>query len=443
MIVAVFFIVFLSGRLKYSSWTPVSTVYGADVLCDSDPAHTTSDPNDPDPAHHKTPCPVADQVVVTPSLPQPAPSPVPPTSTVTDQTPVTTGVACDPDPAHTTSDPNDPDPAHHRELCSTVSQSTPNASPSSVNPPIAPTPLVTPTDPLAILSATNPLAGLSFYRFPYTPAQNQVSTWLGSQPANAAKILQIASQPQAHWLVSSDINATVSDVKQVMSLARAEGKVPLFVAYNIPYRDCGNYSAGGSQVSADYIAWIKGLSTSIGRDKAVVILEPDALTLTDCLDPTAKAERYALINQAVDTLTSQPETRVYIDAGHPEWISTPDMAARLRVAGISKADGFALNVSSFYDTASNIVYGTEISRLTDNKHFVIDTSRNGGAYTSSLGWCNPAGQLLGAIPTTNFASSSLVDALMWIKNPGESDGLCNNGPNAGVWWADYALSLVR
>jgi endoglucanase len=36
-----------------------------------------------------------------------------------------------------------------------------------------------------------------------------------------------------------------------------------------------------------------------------------------------------------------------------------------------------------------------------------------------------------------------VDAYLWIKRPGESDGSCHGGPPAGAWWPDYALGLAR
>jgi endoglucanase len=39
--------------------------------------------------------------------------------------------------------------------------------------------------------------------------------------------------------------------------------------------------------------------------------------------------------------------------------------------------------------------------------------------------------------------SALLDALLWIKAPGESDGSCAGGPAAGVWWPAYALGLAR
>ncbi|MGH3927116.1 MAG: hypothetical protein ACRDTT_30325 [Pseudonocardiaceae bacterium] len=37
-----------------------------------------------------------------------------------------------------------------------------------------------------------------------------------------------------------------------------------------------------------------------------------------------------------------------------------------------------------------------------------------------------------------------MDAFLWIKEPGDSDGSCRPGePAAGAWWPDYALTLAR
>ena len=69
-----------------------------------------------------------------------------------------------------------------------------------------------------------------------------------------------------------------------------------------------------------------------------------------------------------------------------------------------------------------------------------DTSRNGLGSTSE--WCNPHGQALGVAPTTN-TGHPLVDAFLWIKQPGESDGTCQGGPKAGSWWTDIALELSK
>ena len=132
---------------------------------------------------------------------------------------------------------------------------------------------------------------------------------------------------------------------------------------------------------------------------------------------------------------------MYIDAGNARWQPAPVMANRLQQAGIAMADGFSLNVSNFQPTSINVAYGEQISRLTGGKHFIIDTSRN-GMPANSTEWCNPRGRALGVTPTTN-TGHPLIDAFLWVKQPGESDGTCNGGPRAGSWWSDYALELSR
>ncbi|GFM99478.1 hypothetical protein Sfulv_42890 [Streptomyces fulvorobeus] len=36
-----------------------------------------------------------------------------------------------------------------------------------------------------------------------------------------------------------------------------------------------------------------------------------------------------------------------------------------------------------------------------------------------------------------------LDAYLWIKRPGDSDGTCRGGPSAGTWWPEYALGLAE
>jgi endoglucanase len=146
-----------------------------------------------------------------------------------------------------------------------------------------------------------------------------------------------------------------------------------------------------------------------------------------------------MISDAVSILKAKGNIGVYIDAGHSSWIGADEMANRLKQAGVSKADGFALNVSNFESTSSNTSYGNTISSKLSGKHFVIDTSRNGVGASGE--WCNPSGRALGVKPTTN-TGSNLIDAYLWLKTPGESDGNCNGGPSAGTWWPEYALGLA-
>jgi endoglucanase len=225
----------------------------------------------------------------------------------------------------------------------------------------------------------------------------------------------------------------------------------VLVAYDIPLRDCGSYSGGGAQSDDAYRAWIEQFAAAIGGSHAWVILEPDAIPQAvdgGCLPKRMVKSRLKLLNFAVTRLAALPATSVYLDAGHSSWISPVDKLVKpLRAAGIDKAAGFSLNVSNFQPTESNVQYGTQLSQRLGGSHFVIDTSRNGnGPYTGNDGapdWCNPPGRALGERPTTH-TGRPMVDAYLWVKTPGESDGNCRPGaPPAGDWWPDYALSLVR
>ncbi len=259
-----------------------------------------------------------------------------------------------------------------------------------------------------------------------------------SAPNLTQKINQSAAAWYGDW--NSDVGAAVS--AQVNS-AKNAGAMPVMVLYNIPIRDCGNYSAGGATEST-YPTWIDNVAKAIGNAKTAVILEPDALadfTKANCLSDSQKNTRLQLIKGAIASLKKNaPNTAVYIDAGNPTWVPAGTMADLLNSAGVATADGFSLNISNFITTDSNVSYGKQISGLINGKHFIVDTSRNGNGPTADSQWCNPMGRALGQSPQS--FSSGLVDAYLWIKKPGESDGTCNGGPTAGQFWLEYACGLA-
>ena len=284
-----------------------------------------------------------------------------------------------------------------------------------------------------------PLSGATLFVPPNPAAERQVSTWRGSRPDDARSLERILSQPTATWF--GDWNGDVRrDVDRLVGEADRQGRVPVLVAYNIPNRDCSQHSAGGVGSAAEYRDWIGDVAAGIGDREAVVVLEPDAVALVSCLTPEGQAERFSLIREAVSLLKSETGATVYIDAGHARWVEAEEMAQRLHLAGVDLGDGFALNVSNFIPTEANVAYGEKVSRRLGSPHFVIDTSRNGGAVAEGE-WCNPAGAALGQAPTTR-TDHPLLDALLWVKRPGESDGECNGGPRAGQWWPEYALGLA-
>lgn len=304
------------------------------------------------------------------------------------------------------------------------------------SPPPAPTPAPAPA-PAPATTAT--LAGAKLYVNPASSAARQALAWTATRPADAEAMRRIANGAQATWLGgwNSDVEAAA---RSAASAASAAGAMPTLVVYNIPQRDCGGYSSGGLTSAAAYRDWIARIVRGLGATRSAIILEPDALPLMDCLTADGKRARTAMLAEAVATLAGKGHA-VYLDAGHASWIGADEMARRLAAANVAQAAGFSLNVSNFRTTPDSIAYGTALSSRTGGKRFVIDTSRNGAGPLGSE-WCNPSGRKLGNLPSTR-TGVPLVDAYLWIKAPGESDGTCNGGPAAGAWWPSYALGLAR
>lgn len=302
---------------------------------------------------------------------------------------------------------------------------------------------------MALTGATGTAAGAppddgEFWVNPDSHAARQAVAWSESgRTADAWFIGRIAHRAQAEWLNQDGAGDVV---RAHADQAAAADRVPVFVAYFIPQRDCGDYSAGGARDAAHYREWIDDFAAGLGTRAAYVIVEPDAVAqqVAGCEESDA-AERYALLAHAVARLKQQPGAKVYLDAGNASWIPEEDrLVEPLRLAGVDEADGFALNVSNYRTTEESAEYGHRVARaLGGDKHFVVDTSRNGnGPYDGEdEPWCNPPGRALGTPPTTRTGDPA-IDAYLWVKRPGESDGTCRGGPSAGTWWPEYALGLA-
>jgi len=352
-----------------------------------------------------------------------------------------------------------------------------------------------------------------FYVEENSCAARQAATWQAQgRTADAATMRKLSTIAQAIWVLDGSPLEVQEQVDTIMKAAGKQHAVPVLVAYNIPRRDGAQFSAGGASTEQEYRDWIDGFSRGIGNRPAVVILEPDSLALLSSeeagggassrpVDGAFVDERFRLIRYAVDRLRGSPLTAVYLDGGHSAWHDVNDyeagygasqvrlgMATRLMRAGIDRATGFFLNVSNYRTNDDLIAFGTKLSRaihlrqqtgaasctdadlaaVTENPskltHFVLDTSRNGqgpwiapdGQYSDPQEWCNPPGRGVGSRPTTR-TGHPLVDAFLWVKRPGESDGSCNRGtpgpgdpehdgqvlPVAGDWWGEYALGLAQ
>ncbi|RJK94953.1 glycoside hydrolase family 6 [Vallicoccus soli] len=376
-------------------------------------------------------------------------------------------------------------------------------------------------------------AGTRFYvPEPNPDAVEQVADLRADGRRTEANLIQkVLDTPTAVWVEDGTPREVQRSVQRTMRDAAAQRAVPVLVLYNIPFRDCAQYSAGGATSVEEYEAWVDAVARGIGGREAVVAVEPDGLGIIpwyttldgqqDWCQPaeadaqTAAAERFRMLNHAVDQLTALPRTKVYLDGTHDGWLGVGEITDRLVKAGVERADGFFVNASNYRWTDRLVRYGRWISQcayLVERRdvdprtcasqyypadpsdvstwdrtdaayeaayeaaglsmrprqmaHFIVDTSRNGqgpwtppaGAFPDPQDWCNPPGRGVGLRPTTR-TGDPLVDAYVWIKVPGESDGQCSRGtgtgndvvdpvwrqvdPAAGQWFRRQAVELVR
>jgi endoglucanase len=409
---------------------------------------------------------------------------------------------------------------------------------------------------------------------PADGAVQQIASLVASgQRQNAALIARMEAVPSAVWLTGEtqaqaamgaagerQANMEVAQqVRKTLQRARLQHAVPVFVAYNIPGRDCSQYSAGGAPTDAAYQAWVDALGNALGDAKAVVIEEPDGLAnlpgycgsaYNSAFPNITDTSRIDDVAYGVQTLENDPNISLYLDAGNSAWQAVGNIAEVLVAADVQQSQGFFLNVSNYQYATNSALYGTWVSscitaatqlggetqatalgyaaNLTsaDNNpsgafnscgnqywnggpannwtgtamnrygiwsesqtdpalstagidsrfgqslgttapttHFVIDTSRDGlgpndmQAYAAAPydqpasvittlqngNWCNPPGAGLGAQPTADTAGvanaldsylpadTPLVDAYLWVKTPGQSDGQCDNAGGVRDW----------
>jgi endoglucanase len=354
---------------------------------------------------------------------------------------------------------------------------------------------------------------------PHPAALEQIAGLAASGAEADARLIQdMLALPQAVWFTGGTPATVEREVRSIVEGATALGSVPLLVAYNVPGRDCAEYSAGGAATGDEYRAWIEGFAAGLGSERAVVILEPDGLAFTpaDCGQPDTY-DRLELISYAAHALLRAPKASIYLDGGNSGWQPVGEIAARLAEAGVQDVQGFFLNAANYRATEYELTFGTWVAQCiafatnpeeggwrlgryewcasqyysplgpvdpndkrtwayTDAWYaanmgsavavttFVIDTSRNGqGPWMAPAEhppgdpqeWCNPPQRGLGYRPTAS-TGQALVDAYLWIKPPGESDGLCHRwtdgphdpvrgeaAPNAGEWFPEMVLELVR
>jgi cellulose 1,4-beta-cellobiosidase len=348
----------------------------------------------------------------------------------------------------------------------------------------------------------NPFAGARLYVNPdYAAEVREVEA---AHPESAGLLQKVEALPTAVW------ESWISDTKEVprhLDEARRQQRaggppvVPVFVLYDLPGRDCnaaasagelGLDAAGEARYQHDFIDPIAAAFRAHPEQRIVAILEPDSLSnlVTNLGNPRCQAAEgfYKRGIAYAITKLSLPNVFVYLEAAHAGWLGFPKNIGRAAAlykevldlaGGPGPVRGFALNVSN-YDPARDpartprdrttaasdeVGYAADLTAALgavgiEGKGFLIDTGRDGQAYIRSIAssWCNVKGAGLGERPRA--APAATIDAYLYVKTPGESDGTSDSqaprfdetcasedatpgAPQAGKMFGSYLIDLAK
>jgi endoglucanase len=281
---------------------------------------------------------------------------------------------------------------------------------------------------------------------PYEKATGSRKTALGT----------IALAPKAKffgaWISDSDIADKVSQYVQNATGGDPDVLVQLTLFRMVPWEGeaCTRLPTQAERTS--YKKWITTVATTLGAQHAAIVLQPDGPFLK-CVPGGSKVPAH-LLRYASRTLSAQPNVSVYVEMGSSDWFrgKPAEAVSMLESAGVRTARGFALDTSHFDSIGHQVAFGTKIVAALAkdgiaDRHFVIDTSDNGRAFTGAwyhahhaakpLGYakaCHSATQrhcvALGVPPTTDVDSPAWglsaaraaeaarhVDGYLWVSRP--------------------------
>ncbi|KAF2176787.1 glycoside hydrolase family 6 protein [Zopfia rhizophila CBS 207.26] len=314
--------------------------------------------------------------------------------------------------------------------------------------------------------------------------------------AAATKVAQVGT---FLWI---DTRARISVVEDNLKDVPCD-QIAALVIYDLPGRDCAAKASNGELAAGDittyksgYIDPIVAIFKKYPNTAIALVIEPDSLpNLVTNADKQACKDSEKGYKEGVAYALKQlnlPNIAMYIDAGHGGWLGWNDnlkpganmLATVYKDAGSPKqVRGFATNVAGW--NAWDLVPG-EFSKTTDaqwnkaqnEKEYVklfspelksagmpgqaiIDTGRNAvqGLRKEWGNWCNVNGAGFGVRPTSQ-TGDSLVDAFVWVKPGGESDGTSDTSakrydsfcgkedafkpaPEAGTWNQAYFEMLLK
>ncbi|KAI9916074.1 hypothetical protein PsorP6_006907 [Peronosclerospora sorghi] len=230
----------------------------------------------------------------------------------------------------------------------------------------------------------------------------------------------------------------------------------VITVYGIPNKDCnaGLSSSGSVHSTSDYESFLSELTKAVGDRKVLYIVEPDAVGLLAKGGCGKSAGYLDNLKVAVQALSANANAQLYVDVGY--WLLADPSAAE-EVGTIMKAlsasgklKGVTINTSNYRSTDECTTYCSNFQKAVGSQSMtcIIDTSRNYNG-NPTTDWCNIKSAGIGKPPTSNTGIPN-VDYFLWIKVPGESDGICTSvstsdqsltGVTAGSFYLDGFLSL--
>ncbi|KAK1981264.1 1, 4-beta cellobiohydrolase [Colletotrichum cereale] len=349
----------------------------------------------------------------------------------------------------------------------------------------------------------NPFAGVDLYANSYYASEISTLAIPSLSPALATAAAKVAKVPTFLWMDTTSkipqADTYLADIRRA-NQAGANYAAEL-VVYNLPDRDCAaaasngelSIANGGVAKYKEYIDAIRTMILKYSDIRVLLVVEPDSLAnlITNLNVAKCAGAQTAYLestNYAITKL-NLPNVAMYLDGGHAGWLGwtanlppAAQMYAKVyKDAGSPKAlRGLVTNVANYnaWSVSSPPSY-TQGNSNYDEKHyiealgpllaaqgwdakFIVDQGRSGKQPTGQEAWgdwCNAVGTGFGLRPTTN-TGSSLVDAFVWVKPGGESDGTSNTSaarydlncgkndalkpaPEAGTWFQAYFEQLLK
>ncbi|CAM5701168.1 hypothetical protein SBADM41S_09063 [Streptomyces badius] len=191
-----------------------------------------------------------------------------------------------------------------------------------------------------LVRGARPSAASPFWVDPDSDAARQVRAWeKEGRDAEAKTLRRISERPVADWPAWDDPAPGIRAA--VRSAARTKKTVGACWCTTSRTATAAGTPRAARRTRTPTVPGSGSSRAPSGTPPTIVILEPDALPhIADgCTPPEHHTERYQLLSEAVDTLKALPNTKVYLDAGNPDWIDEPaKMAQPLREAGVERAD---------------------------------------------------------------------------------------------------------